>query len=317
MSDLAVELEGVVKRFGGKPAVDRVDLQVPQGSMFGFIGPNGSGKTTTMRLILRIYQADEGSVRVLGETNMHSVDDRVGYLPEERGLYRRMTVGKVLRYFAKLKGIRSPNAVIKQELARLGAEDWEKKRIDQLSKGMAQKIQFLVATISKPRLVILDEPFSGLDPVNLELLRDAVLQLREQGTTVIFSTHDMGVAQNLCDHVFMIYQGKKVLDGTIDSIRQSYGGCRIKVVMAGDARSPVELPPDLPGVMEREIAGPETILHLRDESDRRSLYSRLSELGDVEHFETLRPSLHDIFVRIAKPTSDQKVNARSEELVHG
>lgn len=191
----AVELTGVTKRFGRQAAVDGLDLSVPRGSIYGFIGPNGSGKTTTMRMILRIYQPDAGSVRVLGDADRLSADPRVGYLPEERGLYRRMTVEAVLRYFAKLKGIERPESIIDSHLERLGATQWRNKKIEQLSKGMAQKIQFIVAVIARPELVILDEPFSGLDPVNLNLMRELVDELHRDGTTVIFSTHDMEVCK--------------------------------------------------------------------------------------------------------------------------
>lgn len=296
-----VELESVVKRFAGKAAVDEVDLCVPRGSMFGFIGPNGSGKTTTMRLILRIYQPDHGTVTVLGHARGNAADDRVGYLPEERGLYRRMTVRSVLRYFARLQGIRRPDRMIDQQLERLEASQWSQKRIEQLSKGMAQKIQFIVATIAKPELVILDEPFSGLDPVNLELLRDVVLELRDQGTTVIFSTHDMSVAQNLCDRVFMIYRGRKVLDGTIDSIRDAYGGCQLRVRLAEG--QPV--PEAMVGVTARHEDAADTILELENEAMRARVLRELAEAGDVEHFESMRPSLHNIFVKIAKPDSTE------------
>ncbi len=298
-----VQLQGVVKRFAGKPAVDDVDLVVPQGSIFGFIGPNGSGKTTTMRLILRIYQPDAGHVSVLGRDFGSAADDRVGYLPEERGLYRRMTVRRVLRYFARLKGVKNPGSAIDQQLERMGAGEWANKKIEQLSKGMAQKIQFIVATIARPQLVILDEPFSGLDPVNLELMRGVVRELRDEGTTVIFSTHDMYVAQDLCDRVFMIYQGKKVLDGTLDSIREGYGGCQIKVRMAGGQPLPESLV-KVTGLQEvlRENNS-DAVLHLESETQRPALYQSLARIGDVEHFETMRPSLHDIFVRIARPDS--------------
>lgn len=295
--DSAVELEHVVKRFASQPAVDGVDLSVPRGSIFGFIGPNGSGKTTTMRLILRIYQADQGRVIVLGNESGTTADDRVGYLPEERGLYRRMTVRSLLRYFAQLKGIRRPDALIHQHLERMGAADWKRKRIEQLSKGMAQKIQFIVAIIARPELVILDEPFSGLDPVNLDLMRDVVLELREAGSTVIFSTHDMAVAQRLCDRVFMIYQGRKVLDGTIDSIREHHGASRLRVRMAGGA----EIPNYLPGVSHRTTNESYSELQLDSISARPEVLRRLTNHGDIELFETVRPSLHDIFVRIAKP----------------
>lgn len=300
MENAAIELSGVTKRFGTQVAVDQLDLAVPRGSIYGFIGPNGSGKTTTMRMILRIYPPDAGRVCVLGREHSAAADDRVGYLPEERGLYRRMTVRRVLRYFARLKGVREPDGRIDAWLARLGATEWEKKRIEQLSKGMAQKIQFIAAVIAEPELVILDEPFSGLDPVNLEMLRDAVLQLRSQGTTIIFSTHDMDVAEQLCDRVFMIFRGRKVLDGTLDQIQQHYGSNLIRVRLAGDAQ-PAN---SLPGVTSRAERGRFVELQLAPDSSRSALLAALASTGDVEHFETVRPSLHDIFVRIAGPEAE-------------
>ncbi len=294
--DTAVELRGVTKRFTTQIAVDKLDLVVPKGTIFGFIGPNGSGKTTTLRMILRIYRPDEGTVTVLGEKSGSIVDDRVGYLPEERGLYRRMTVRQVLRYFAKLKGIRRPDVVIDEYLERMQATAWDRKKIEQLSKGMAQKIQFIVAVIAKPELIILDEPFSGLDPVNMEVLRDAVLELRRNGSTVIFSTHDMDMAERLCDRIFMIYRGQKVLDGTLEEIKSGYGADAIRVRLAGGA----DVPEHLPGVIERTSSGRFTELLLGSSSERAGVLRALAAHGDVEHFEAMRPSLHDIFVRIAK-----------------
>ena len=296
MIENAVVLRGVTKRFGSQVAVDQLDLEVPRGTIFGFIGPNGSGKTTTMRMILRIYQPDQGEVQVLGEGSGSGRDDRVGYLPEERGLYRRMTVRQVLRYFARLKGIRKPDPLIDEHLERLQASDWDKKKIEQLSKGMAQKIQFIVAVISRPQLIILDEPFSGLDPVNMEVLRNEVLALKQAGTTVIFSTHDMDMAERMCDRVFMIYRGKKVLDGTLDAIKANYGGDAIRVRMANGT----ELPSALPGVAEQTKLPGFSELQLSNASMRQQLLRALADLGDVERFETVKPSLHDIFVRIAQ-----------------
>lgn len=297
----AVELQGVSKKFGNHQAVYPMDLNVPTGSIYGFIGPNGSGKTTTMRMILRIYQPDSGTVRVLGSDQGSCADDRVGYLPEERGLYRRMTVRRVLRYFAKIKGMKNPDESIDRWLKLLGADDWYKKRIDQLSKGMAQKIQFISAVVANPQLLILDEPFSGLDPVNMEVLRDAVLQLRDAGTTVIFSTHDMSMAEQMCDRVCMIFQGRKVLDGSIEQIGHEYGEPRLRVRLSD--RTP--LPDQLPGVLERIDRGRSTDLVLAKDAVRRDILNRLIQAGDVEHFEMVKPSLHDIFVAIAKPTTDE------------
>jgi ABC-2 type transport system ATP-binding protein len=297
MNAPAVELKGVSKKFGNHQAVSPMDLTVPTGSIYGFIGPNGSGKTTTMRMILRIYQPDTGSVHVLGEETGQCADDRVGYLPEERGLYRRMTVRRVLQYFARIKGMKHPDESIQRWLAELGAESWQRKRIDQLSKGMAQKIQFISAVVANPKLLILDEPFSGLDPVNMEVLRDAVLRLRDQGTTVIFSTHDMTMAEQLCDRVCMIFQGNKVLDGSLEQITTQYGDSRLRVRL--NESSPI--PEFLPGVLEQVAHGRSTDLLLAKDASRRQVLESLMAAGEVEHFETVKPSLHDIFVSIAKP----------------
>ena len=190
----AIELKGVTKTFGKQTAVDNLDLVVPEGAIYGFIGPNGSGKTTTLRMILRIFQPDQGEVVVLGQARGKTADDRLGYLPEERGLYKRMKVRDVLTYYARLKGAYDCKDEINYWLERLEATTWADKKIDALSKGMAQKIQFISAVVAKPKLVILDEPFSGLDPINLESLREAVFSLRERGTTIVFSTHDMDIA---------------------------------------------------------------------------------------------------------------------------
>lgn len=298
MSSAAVELHGVSKKFGNFQAVHPMDLTVPAGSIYGFIGPNGSGKTTTMRMILRIYQPDSGSVSVLGSDHGTCADDRVGYLPEERGLYRRMTVRRVLRYFAKIKGMRSPDESIERWLAALGAGDWHKKRIDQLSKGMAQKIQFISAVVANPQLLILDEPFSGLDPVNMEVLRDAVLRLRDSGTTILFSTHDMHMAEQLCDRVCMIFQGHKVLDGSLEDIANQYGEPRLRVRLSNG----MALPPNLPDVLESIPNGRFTDLVIRKQANRRAILQSLMDAGEVEHFEMVKPSLHDIFVSIARPS---------------
>src|SRR5437867_9927564 len=229
----AVEIDHVTKTFGTHVAVDDLSLQVPTGSVYGFIGPNGSGKTTTLRMIMRILHADRGTIRVLGEQSWTAVNDRVGYLPEERGLYKQMTVRDILRYYAALKGLRDSRAPIDAWLERLGLAAWAGKKVEALSKGMAQKVQFIAAVVARPELLLLDEPFSGLDPVNAEVLREAVLDLKRDGTTVIFSTHDMAVAEKMCDFIFMIYQGKKVLDGTLESIQDLYGSDTLRVRLDG------------------------------------------------------------------------------------
>lgn len=301
MVTAAVELTDVTKTFGDHTAVDRLDLHVEEGAIHGFIGPNGSGKTTTIRMILRIFEPDSGRVQVLGRSKGVCADDRIGYLPEERGLYRRMKVRDLLLYYARLKGHYNCRQDIAEWLERLGAADWGNKRIDGLSKGMAQKVQFISAVIARPRLLILDEPFSGLDPVNLDVLRETVIQLREQGTTIIFSTHDMEVAERLCDTVFMICGGKKVLDGSVDAIQRDYAANCAKVRLAEGHL----LPSHLPSVTSVEKQGSFHLLKISDADRINELLTTLVGQVTVEHFELLRPSLHDIFVEIANPTEIQ------------
>ncbi|MEM9825581.1 MAG: ATP-binding cassette domain-containing protein [Planctomycetota bacterium] len=291
----AIEIEKVSHRLGGKQVIDDLSLSIPSGALYGLIGPNGSGKTTTMRLILRIYNPDSGSVRVFGQQGGRSDQLRIGYLPEERGLYPRMSVEKILHFFGKIRGVPDPKAEMKRWLERLGVEGWAGKKVEQLSKGMGQKVQFIAAVMGQPRLVILDEPFSGLDPVNLDLLRDNVKQLRDEGTTVILSTHDMEVAQGMCDSVMMIYGGRKVLDGTLSEIREGYGGPRVRVRFE-DGQAP---PNDLPGIGHVVTTPTHHDLILDDLSKRSEVLQRLAQAGPLAHFETVRPSLHDIFVDIA------------------
>src|SRR5579871_4569605 len=234
----AVALDHVVKKFGQHTAVSDLSLDVPEGSIYGFIGPNGSGKTTTIRMIMNILGPDEGQIRVFDRPSRSAIRDAIGYLPEERGLYKRMTVRRVLRYYGELKGAapRDLDREISRWLQRFGLEAWADQRVLTLSKGMAQKVQFISTVIAAPRLLILDEPFSGLDPVNADTLRDAILDMRRAGATVIFSTHDMTAAERLCDRIFMIFRGAKVLDGTLDDIQARYGQDTVRVrTAAGSA----------------------------------------------------------------------------------
>jgi ABC-2 type transport system ATP-binding protein len=293
----AVAIRDVTKTFGAHTAVNNLSLTVPRGSVYGFIGPNGSGKTTTLRMIMHILHPDSGEIEVLGERTTRAAHDRVGYLPEERGLYKSMTVRDVLQFYAGLKGINRSKPAVDSWLERMGLSDWAGKKVQALSKGMAQKVQFISAVIAKPELVLLDEPFSGLDPVNLEVLRAAVLDLRRDGATVIFSTHDMNVAERMCDSIFMIYRGNKVLDGTLDSIQATYGTDTLRVRMNGDGR----IPANLPGVQKLTDFGRYQELRLADGVDSQTVLAALMAHGRVLHFELAQPSLHDIFVRIAAP----------------
>ncbi len=295
----AIEMNGVTKTFTKHVAVSNLDIEVPQGSIYGFIGPNGSGKTTTLRMIMRILHPDSGAIRVLGElvTKSGSASERVGYLPEERGLYRQMKVKDCLRFFAQLKGVRQPETAIQAWLDRLDLGAWGGKKIIALSKGMSQRVQFIAAVIARPELVLLDEPFSGLDPVGADTLREAVYDLRKAGATVVFSTHDMAAAERMCDFVFMIHKGRKVLDGTIESIQGSYGRDTVRVLLEPrDVRLE-----GLPGVKDVTDDGRWRELRLEPGADSQRLLAALIDRGRVTHFELMRPTLPDIFVRIASP----------------
>ena len=227
----AIDIAGVTKTFGSHVAVDDLSLSVDEGSIYGFIGPNGSGKTTTLRMIMNILLPDRGEIHVLGRSGSAAAHDDVGYLPEERGLYRKMSVGRLLHYYGALKGAKA--ADVEREmtfwLERLDLAKWRHHKIEALSKGMSQKVQLIATVIARPKVVILDEPFSGLDPVNANVLRESVLELRQRGSTIVFSTHDMSVAEEMCDRIFMIFKGRKVLDGTLDEIQARYGHDTVRV----------------------------------------------------------------------------------------
>jgi ABC-2 type transport system ATP-binding protein len=294
----AVEIDHVTKSFGPQVAVDDLSLTVPAGSIYGFIGPNGSGKTTTLRMIMRILLPDRGTIRVLGDDSWQAANERVTYLPEERGLYKSMRVREVLRFYAELKGMRDCRKAIDIWLERMQLADAADKKVEALSKGMSQKVQFIATVVSGPELVLLDEPFSGLDPVNENLFREAILDLRRRGTTIIFSTHNMAVAEQMCDSIFMIYRGRKVLDGTLDSIQDSYGSDTLRVEVEGGSLL------GLPGVEKVTDLGRHQELRLAREADPQAVLVELMRRGRVERFERTRPSLHDIFVRIAHPAAE-------------
>ena len=290
----AIQLSNVTKTFGAHIAVDDLSLCVPTGSVYGFIGPNGSGKTTTLRMITRILPPDTGRVCVLGEDHHGPANDRVAYLPEERGLYKQMKVRELLRFYARLKSHTPAPGEIDGWLERMELSGHGEKKIEQLSKGMSQKVQFIATVISRPELVLLDEPFSGLDPINATVLRDIVLDLKKQGATVIFSTHDMSIAEKMCDFIFMVFRGRKMLDGTLESIQRDYGADTVRVEFG----QPVMLN-DLPGVLSVTDFGKYQELRVERDCDSQKLLAALMQRGVVGHFEIAHPTLQDIFVRIA------------------
>jgi len=293
----AITLAGVTKRFNGTVAVDDLSLSVPGGSIYGFIGPNGSGKTTTLRMIMHILLPDEGVIEVLGSRDTAAARDRVGYLPEERGLYKKMTIRRLLRYYARLKGETTStiDRAIEDWMARMELPGLLDRQIETLSKGMSQKVQFIAAVVSNPSLLILDEPFSGLDPVNAQVLKDAVLEMRHRGATVVFSTHDMSTAEKMCDRIFMIFRGRKVLDGSLESIQDQYGADTVRVRTSTGAAAFAGMP-DVEAVNDFG-----QMQEVRLKGDPQAFLARLTQRAAVYHFEVTRPSLQDIFVRIAKP----------------
>jgi ABC-2 type transport system ATP-binding protein len=296
----AIEIRRVSKRFDGVTAVDDLSLDVPSGAIYGFIGPNGSGKTTTIRMILSILLPDAGEISVLGSRDTRTARDRVGYLPEERGLYKKMTPRRLLRYYGRLKGAApsSIDAAAQDWMARLGLSEYADRRIEALSKGMAQKLQFISAVVANPELLILDEPFSGLDPVNADVLRDAVLEMRRRGATVVFSTHDMTTAEKMCDRIFMIFKGRKVLDGTLHDIQEQYGADTVRLRVEGGAPALARFP-EIESVTDYG-----QLQEVRLRGDAQAFLTRLAATVRVHHFEITRPSLHDIFVRIAGGTAE-------------
>jgi ABC-2 type transport system ATP-binding protein len=292
--DHALSLHGVTKRFGEQVAVDRLDLAIPRGSIYGFLGPNGAGKTTTIRMVMSILLPDEGRIVVLGHPDAEQVKDRLGYLPDEKGLYKKMRAWEIVAYFGRLKGLGSTEARLKARelLARHGLGDAMDKKCEALSKGMGQKVQVLATLIHEPELVILDEPFSGLDPVNAELLRDVILDLKRQGRTVIFSTHVMEHAEQLCDYIFLIHRGRKVIDGPLSEVKQRAGKA-IRLDYDGDGAALR----DLPGVDRVNDAGKTAELHLAPGGDAQEVLKALVGRVRVRCFDLREASLHEIFVR--------------------
>ncbi len=295
----AIELRGLTKTFGETVAVRDIDLSVPAGALYGVIGPNGAGKTTTIRMILSILMPDRGDLSVLGRSSALEAKDRIGYLPEDRGLYKRMRVGHFLTYMAQLKSDDGPDLPqrVRGWLDRVGLADVERKRCEELSKGMQQKVQFLAAIVHRPDLIILDEPFSGLDPVNQRLLRDLVREEHQRGATVLFSTHVMVHAEQLCDHIVMIHRGEKVLDDGIGAIRARFDP-RSLAFEPLDPNADVQALAAIPGVQHLRRDGAGWELFLGPSADRASVVQAVAAAIPPARLELRRPSLEDIFVDI-------------------
>jgi ABC-2 type transport system ATP-binding protein len=314
MSDLAIDIRNVVKRYAEHTAVRDLSLAVPRGSVYGLLGPNGAGKTTTIRMILNIIVPDSGSIALLGQSHLTpGATDRIGYLPEERGLYKKMQVRRVLKFLAELKGVRGDVAEkrIDEWMERFdlktAEKDWGLSKIDELSRGMQQKVQFIGTLIHDPDLVILDEPFSGLDPINAQALKDTVVHLKERGKTVIFSTHLMDNAERLCDSVCIIARGEKVLDGTVASVKTEHGTRVVALSVTSESRdvlAPIFADRSLVSRADDQNRFYE--IELAPGADAQVLLRRVVETGAaIQRFEMVQPSLHQIFL--------EKVGAKGVE----
>jgi ABC-2 type transport system ATP-binding protein len=297
--DAAVLLKGVTKSFGKTCAVRDLELHIPRGALYGFIGPNGAGKTTSIRMIMSILFPDSGELSVLGKASALEAKDRIGYLPEERGVYRKMRVGAFLTYIARLKGVDGAGLPqrIRTALERIGLAETERKRCEELSKGMLQKIQFLAAIIHEPDLLILDEPFSGLDPVSTRLLREMIVAEHRRGATILFSTHVMTQAEELCQRVVMIHQGRKVLDEDLRSILRQYDPRKLHFdPLERDAD--ISLLGALPEVERVESKDSGYDILLVEGADPAAAMRRVVEQLAPARIERARPKLEDIFVQL-------------------
>jgi ABC-2 type transport system ATP-binding protein len=305
MTEYAIDIVNVTKRYADHTAVRDLTLRVPAGSVYGLLGPNGAGKTTTIRMILNIIAPDSGAIHIFGRrSDDRTITERLGYLPEERGLYRKMQVRRVLKFLAELKGVRGKEADIRinEWLERLSLKtaekDWGLSKIDELSRGMQQKVQFIGTLLHDPDLVILDEPFSGLDPINAQALKDTVVDLKKRGKTVIFSTHLMDNAERLCDSVCIIANGEKVLDGAIKDVKEQHGQRNIALALEGSGLDKVgAILRDHSLVRRADDSNRFFEIEMADGADPQVLLRRIVECGaSVQRFEMIQPSLHQIFL---------------------
>ncbi len=307
MKDL-LTVEHVSKRYAEHTALDDVSLSIPEGSVYGLLGPNGAGKTTLIRIINRITAPDSGRVLFDGREIAPEDVRRIGYLPEERGLYKKMKVGEQALFFARLKGLsrREATARLREWFERFGIEAWWDKRVEELSKGMAQKVQFIVTVLHRPRLLIFDEPFSGFDPINANLLKEQILRLRDEGATVIFSTHNMSSVEEICDHITLINRSKNILSGRVDEIRRRHGSNLFEVAFRGDEtalRRAVEGRCEILDGAEGEESLYRTLkLHVAGDDEVRGVIAAVNEAVDLRSFRELIPSMNDIFIRAVNGT---------------
>lgn len=291
-----LSLDNVVKRYHNHTAVDQVSFDIPKGIVFGLLGPNGAGKSSLIRIITSITAADEGMILLDGEPINEMTSSHMGYMPEERGLYKKMKVGEQLLYLAQLKGMSKKEAKesIKHWFIKFGIEDWWGKKVEELSKGMQQKIQFIATVVHNPKLLILDEPFSGLDPINTNLIKDEIAELNRQGTSIIFSTHRMEQVEKVCDRIVLINQGKVILEGDVDQVQQEYKDNIFRIEFDGN------MPSDLQSSHFRIISDDDksvTIQAMEGHNGNELLQNLISKGIEIKSYQEVLPSLNEIFIK--------------------
>ena len=300
METMLIQCKNVSKSFGEKVALDNVSVDIPKGKIFGLLGPNGAGKTTLIRIINRITIPNSGQVTFDGRPITQEDVEKIGYLPEERGLYRKMNVGDQAMYLAQLKGMSAKDAAaeLKKWFVRFGIQSWWNKKVEELSKGMAQKVQFITTVVHKPSLLILDEPFSGFDPVNAQLIREEILRLKEEGATIILSTHNMESVEELCDNIALINKSKVVIAGGVDEIRHKYGNNNVEVIYTSE--EPLADAQSFRVLSDSDDAGRHTaVLELAEGAGSNDALKDLLTQGvTVNSFKELVPRMNDIFIKL-------------------
>ena len=297
-----IKIENITKRYSEHTALDNVSLSIPEGSIYGLLGPNGAGKTTLLRIINRIITPDSGRV-LLGGREM-AADDvaHIGYMPEERGLYKKMKLGEQAVFFARVKGLSRKEATqkAKQWFEKFGIEDWWNKKIGDLSKGMEQKVQFIVTVLHEPKLLIFDEPFSGFDPINANLLKEEILALRDKGATIIFSTHNMSSVEEVCDHITLIDKSRNILSGNVEKIRHSHGSNIFEISYRGNEQQLLDTLTGKCSLMSTQtspVGINKAKIHIAADSDVRNVIAAVNESVELRSFSEVIPTMNDIFIR--------------------
>lgn len=297
-----ITCKDITKKFGNFNALTSVNLDIPEGKIFGFLGPNGAGKTTLIRIINRITLPTSGELLFKGKTMQLSDIERIGYLPEERGLYKKMKIGEQAIYLARLKGMSRSDATreLQKWFMEFGIQPWWNKKLEELSKGMAQKIQFIITVVHKPNLIILDEPFSGFDPINVDLIRREILKLRDNGATIILSTHNMESVEELCDNIALINKSKVIITGEVEAIRKEHGKNRVEVVY--NSGQVLDSVPSLFSVLstKEEKDGRHSILEVVPGTASRSILNEIVPKVDIVSYQALMPRMNDIFIKLVK-----------------